>query len=82
MVIVFGIENPIFFAKSDIFISKCTEGGWGSTGLGNIPENTKKERSPSKIGSCKNFEVLPPELVVPQPDTTAWEEKRFFLQKH
>ena len=35
MAIVFGLENPIFLAKSDIFIPKCTEGG--STGLKIFP---------------------------------------------
>ena len=39
--------------------------------------------SSSKTGDVENLEVLPPELVVPQPDTTAWEDKKyFFLQKH
>ena len=37
----FGPENPIFLAKSDIFIPKCTNWGWGeSTGLGSIPKRT------------------------------------------
>ena len=34
--IVFGLENPTFLAKSDIFIPKCTEGGRVHR-LGNIP---------------------------------------------
>ena len=34
--IVFGLENLTLLAKSDISIPKCTEGGGGSTGLGNI----------------------------------------------
>ena len=33
---VFGLENPTFLAKSDIFIPKCTQ-GVGSASLGNIP---------------------------------------------
>ena len=39
--IVFCLENSISFAKSDIFLPKCTkEGRWGEgpTGLGNIPK--------------------------------------------
>ena len=38
MAIVFGLENPTCFAKSDFCIPECTEGGGGSTGLGNIPK--------------------------------------------
>ena len=30
--------KPDFFAKSDIWIPKCTNGGGGSNGLGNIPK--------------------------------------------
>ena len=36
--IVFCLENSISFAKSDIFIPKCTKGGGGSTCLGTIPK--------------------------------------------
>ena len=39
--IVFGLENQTFLAKSDIIISKCSEGAGGSTSLGIIPKNTK-----------------------------------------
>ena len=37
MTIAFGLENSTFLAQSNIFIPKFTEGGGGSTGLGNIP---------------------------------------------
>ena len=43
MAIVFGHEIHILilnFAKIQIFIPKSTEGGGGSTGLGNIPKKT------------------------------------------
>ena len=30
---MFGLENPTFLAKSDIFIPKCTEGGEGGGGI-------------------------------------------------